>query len=113
MYQRIQLGLVAVMAALFVLTVLSRRFPQAGWLSPFRVLFPAPTEAERARARRVSDFDAGLKFILLGLGIGVLYVASRIMLFEDLGGTGAVAAAIAATSCVALGILAIRQSRRG
>src|ERR671925_1983486 len=75
MSDKVKLIFGGIVAVLFGLRALSRRFPQVGWLQHFYFEFPQLTEQQKARMRRLAALRAGLQLILLGIVLPIGYVA--------------------------------------
>ena len=84
------------------MSALSRSFPDVAWLQAFRHAFPRLSEEQRARVRRRSNIYAGIKLILLGLVLPMLYVAATVMFFNDFTAKGT--ALVLAGSLVLIGL---------
>lgn len=112
MYRTLQAVLVGVLAVVFGLSDLSRRFPDVGWLQAFRHAIPRWSAKERERARRRANVYAGAELILMGLGLPMGYVALTVMFFNGFTpvGTGLVAAG--SIILVGLGVTAIWRNRQ-
>jgi len=112
MTSTIQLIVLVILAVVFGLSALSRRYPHIGWLQAFHIKRPPLTEAQRARMQRRSNIYVAIQLMLLGLGVPVLYVVSSIMMFNDPSRTGLVISAIIGLALIVLGIVAIWSTRR-
>jgi hypothetical protein len=103
--------LVALIATVIILGLLAKRFPHMAWLQVFRLPENRLSAREQERHRREQNRLAGVEFILLGIGIPLVYLAVTMMFFAEpaLG----VSLIIGASSvlCIALGIVAIAKSR--
>lgn len=108
MIKKIQLMVLGVLGSLFALSELSRRLPRIGGLQPFRQAF-ALDGAQRDLARRRWDVLTGIKFILMGLALPILYVMSRVMLFNEPTWRGILIAGAGSLLCFVLGGHAIRS----
>ena len=112
MYRTLQVVLVGVLAVVFGLSALSRRFPDVGWLQAFRHAVPELGAKERERARRRANVYAGVELILMGLGLPMGYVVLTVMFFSDFTSTGIALVAACSILLIALGATAIWRSRR-
>jgi hypothetical protein len=112
-YQKVQVILGSLVIAGFGLSLLSRRFPDVAWLQAFRFRMPQPSAAQRAVLRRRANAHAGIEMILLGVCLPLGYVALTVMFFHSFTAMGVVAVLAGSALCIALGITAIRRSRRG
>jgi hypothetical protein len=105
----ILLGLIAVV---FVLSRLSYRFPEVAWLQHFRLPVRQLSEEEKARRRRRANLMAGIEFILAGLILPLLYLASKVMMFNEPTTLGLVIVGGCSLACIGLGIWFIVRSFR-
>jgi hypothetical protein len=112
MSQTVQMVLAGILALLFGLSALSRRFPDVGWLQLFRIERPQLSDEQRARMRQRSTILAGLEMILLGIVIPAVYFIGTIMMFNEPTATGMVISLAASLLLIGLGIAAIVRSRR-
>jgi hypothetical protein len=69
-------------------------------------------EEQRRKARKRSDLHAGVQLILLGLALPFGYAALTLLTFSSVTTTPAVLVGAGSLLCMALGIIAIGQSRR-
>lgn len=113
MYRDVQLILGGLLIAGYGLSILARRFPDVTWLQPLRFRLPQPSVAQQARMRRRANAHAGIEMILLGICLPLGYVALTVMFFHSFTAMGVVAVLAGSALCIALGISAIRRSRRG
>ncbi len=113
MSERIQLLLGALLALVFGLSRLARRFPHVAWLRAFRDAWPQPTEAQRARTGRRTAFLAGAQLILMGIALPLGYGALTVMTFSDFTAKATTLVLAVSVLCIGLGVMAIWQSRRG
>lgn len=112
MSERFQIVAGSILAVLFGLSALSRRFPNVRWLQPFRIPRPQLTEQQQARMRRRASVNAGAQLILLGLGLPLGYVVLTVMMFNTVR-AGTLALVLAGSVlCIVLGITAIVQGGR-
>jgi hypothetical protein len=112
MYYRIKLVFVGLFALVLGLSALSRQFPQVAWLQVFRYSPPQLSEAERASMRRQSNLFEGVRFILMGIALPILYGAATLMLFNDFTFEATALVLAGSVLCIGLGVRAIRRSRR-
>ena len=113
MWQIVQLVILAILAAVFGLSALSRRYPQVAWLQPFHFNWPRLSEQQRERMRRRANVHAGIELILLGFVVPIVYVGSSIMMFSDPTARGLTISIAFAALLIALGITGIwRNARR-
>jgi hypothetical protein len=97
----ILLGLIAVV---FVLSRLSHRFPDVAWLQHFRLPVQHVSEEEKARRRRRARLMAGLEIILAGLVLPLLYIASKVMMFNEPTTLGLLIVLVCSLGCIGIGI---------
>ena len=97
----ILLGLIAIV---FVLSRLALRFPDVAWLQIFRLPVRQMSEEEKARRRRRANRMAGLEMILAGLILPLLYLASKVMMFNEPTPLGLVIVGACSVACIGLGI---------
>ena len=83
MYRTLQLALAGLIALVFGLSALSRRFPDVAWLQAFYYDPPRLSQEQRARMRRRANIHAGIELILVGIVLPMLYVAVTVMFFND------------------------------
>ena len=107
MWQIVQLVILGVLAAVFGLSALSRRFPHVGWLQPFRFNWPQLSDAQREKMRRRANVHAGIELILLGFAVPIVYVGSSIMMFNDPSARGLTISVALAAVLIALGIIGV------
>jgi nitrate reductase gamma subunit len=113
MWQTVQLVILGVLAGVFGLSAMSRRYPHVGWLRPFRFTWPQLPQAQRERMRRRANIHAGIELILLGFAVPIVYVGSSIMMFSDPSARGLTISIAIAALLIALGITGVwRNARR-
>lgn len=112
MYRTVQLVLVAILAVVFGLSALSRRFPDVAWLQLFRVNRPQLSEEQQARMRQRSDIHAGVEMILMGIALPVVYIGGTVMFFNTPTMLGTVLSLGGAVLLIGLGATAIWRNRR-
>ena len=105
----ILLGLIAVV---FVLSRLATRFPDVPWLQHFRLPIRHLSEEEKARQRRRASLMAGMEMILAGLVLPLLYLAAKVMMFNEPTTLGLVIVGGCSLACIGLGIWFIVRSFR-
>jgi hypothetical protein len=113
MYQKIQLVLVAILALVFGLSALSRRFPDVAWLYVFRYERPQLSDAQRDLMRRRSNIYAGIELILMGIALPMLYAAVTMMFFSEVTTMATILVLAGSVFCIGLGVTGIWRSRRG
>jgi hypothetical protein len=113
MNDRIQLVLGGLLALVFGLSRLARRFPHVAWLRAFRDAWPQPSEAQRAQTGRRVAFYAGAQLILMGVALPFLYGAATVAFFNDFTAKAVTLVLAGSVLCIGLGVTAIWQSRRG
>jgi hypothetical protein len=111
MYRTFQLVLVGIVAMLFVLSALSRRFPQVPWLRLFRYGRPELSDEQRARIRRRSNVHAGIELILLGIVVPFGYFALTLMMFNEPTVVGTTVSLASSVLLIGLGFVAIWTNR--
>ena len=104
----ILLGLIAVV---FVLSRLAPRFPDVAWLQMFRLPVRHMSEEEKARRRRRANLMAGIEIILAGLILPLLYLASKVMMFNEPTPPGLMIVGACSLACIGLGIWVIARNR--
>lgn len=97
----ILLGLIAIM---FVLSRLARRFPHVAVLQIFRLPVIQMSEAELERRRRSGGQMAGLEIVLAGIALPFLYFASTIMSFNEPTTIATIIVTACSLLCIVLGI---------
>ena len=112
MSETFQVVVGGIVAVVYGLSALSRRFPHVAWLQHFRIPHPQLTAEQRARMTRRATFNAGAQLILLGLVLPIGYVVLTVMMFNTIT-RGAMALVLAGSVlCIVLGIAAIVQGIR-
>lgn len=112
MKSTIQLITLVLLAVLYGLSALSRRYPHIGWLQAFHIKWPQLSEEQKARMQRRANIRAGIQFILLGCGVPVIYVVSSVMTFSDPSTLGLAISGTIGFGVIVLGIIAIWTNRR-
>lgn len=102
----------SILAVLYGLSALSRRFPHVAWLRYFRIPHPRFAEEQQARMRRRANVHAGAQLILLGLVVPLGYVVLTVMTFGTLRPGVMVLVLAGSVLCIVLGIVAIVQGMR-
>jgi hypothetical protein len=105
----ILLGLIAVV---FVLSRLAPRFPDVAWLQIFKLPVRQMSEEEKARRRRRANLMAGTEMILAGLILPLLYLASKVMMFNEPTTLGLIIVGACSLACIGLGVWVIARSFR-
>ena len=95
----------------FVLTRLAPRFPNVAWLQHFRLPVRHISEEEKARQRRRASLMAGIQIILAGLVLPLLYLASKVMMFNEPTTLGLVIVGGCSLACLGLGFWVIVRNR--
>lgn len=112
MTERFQIVVGGIVAVVYGLSALSRRFPHVAWLQHFQLPHGRLTEEQQARARRRANVYAGAQLILLGVVLPLGYLVLTVMTFSTVS-TGGMALVLAGSAlCIVLGIIAIVQGRR-
>jgi hypothetical protein len=107
MYETIQTVVVSLVLVLFGLAVLSRRFRNVAWLQRFPFEHPRLSEEDRARIQRRAAVRAGVKFILLGLGLPPGYFMLAASVMSDVSKTELAVVLAGSLLCIGGGITAI------
>jgi hypothetical protein len=110
MSERFQIVVGSIVAVVYGLSALARRFPHVPWLQHFRL--PWLTEEQQARTRRRANAYAGAQLILLGLIVPVGYLVLTVMTFNTVRGGTLTLVLAGSVLCVLLGITAIVQGGR-
>jgi hypothetical protein len=112
MYRTLQLVLAGLIAMVFGLSALSRRFPDVAWLQAFRYDPPRLSQEQRARMRRRVNIHAGIQLVLAGIVLPMLYVAVTVMFFNDFTTTASALVVTGSLLCISLGLTAIWRNGR-
>ncbi len=110
--QETQLVLLGLLAVVYGVSALARRFPHVAWLKPFRNPFGKLSPAQQAKMRRRANMHAGIELILLGVIVPMGYVVLTVMMFNDFDTVPTLLVLGASLLCIGLGITAIVRSRR-
>jgi hypothetical protein len=113
MYRTIQLVFAGILAALYGLSALSRRFPDVGWLQHFRHERPQLSEEHRAKMRRRANVYAGVELIMIGIGLPMAYVVLTVMMFNEVTAKAMAIVLSGSALCIGLGVTAIVRRHRG
>jgi uncharacterized membrane protein YqjE len=108
----IQAILLGVIVVAFGLNRLSRAFPDVEWLQKFRLPTIELSEEEKARRRRRANLMAGFEMILAGLILPLLYLASKVMMFNEPTTLGLIIVGSCSLACIGLGGWVIARSVR-
>ncbi len=112
MYRNVQMVLVGIIAIVFALSRLSRRFPQVAWLQVFRYEPPRMSEEQRAKNRQRANVYAGVELILMGIVMPMGYAALTVMFFNSFTPLATTLVLTGSALCIGLGVTAIWRSRR-
>lgn len=112
MYRNVQMVLVGIIAIVFVLSRLSRRFPQVAWLEVFRYDLPRLSEKQQAKNRQRANVYAGVELILLGIVLPMGYAALTVMFFNSFTPMATTLVFAGSLLCIGLGVTGIWRSRR-
>lgn len=104
--------LFGVIAVVFVLSRLAVRFPDVAWLQVFKLPVPNLTEEEKARRRRRANRMAGIEIILAGLILPLLYLLSKVMMFNEPTTLGLSIVGACSFACIGLGIWIIARNTK-
>jgi len=107
----VKVVLVGLMAFAFVLNRLARALPHVAWLQVFRLPVLHLSDEQKAARRRAGNRTAAVELILLGLALPLLYVASTVMLFNDIKTSAMVLVGGCSVICVGLGIWLLVRNR--
>jgi hypothetical protein len=107
--QALLLGLLVVG---FALTRLARWFPDIEWLQVFRLPELQMSEEQKARRRRSANRWAGLEIIFAGLVLPVLYVGSKVMMFNEPTTAGLIIVSACSLLCFIAGIWVLVRNLR-
>jgi hypothetical protein len=113
MWDRVKVIAVGILAAVYGLSALSRRFPDVGWLQHFRYERPQLSEEHRARMRRRANVYAGVELIMIGIGLPMAYVVLTVMMFNDITAKEMAIVLTGSALCIGLGVTAIVRRHRG
>jgi hypothetical protein len=107
----IQAILLGVIVVVFGLNRLSRAFPDIEWLQNFRLPTVHLSEEQKARRRRRANLTAGFEMILAGLILPLLYLASKVMMFNEPTTVGLIVVGGCSLACIGLGIWILVRNR--
>ena len=111
MYRTVQIVALGILAVVFGMSALARRFPQVAWLQTFRHQPPRLSEQQRAGMRQRANVHAGVEMILMGIVLPLLYVAGTVMFFNAFTTTWTVLVVGASLVLIGLGVTAIWRNR--
>lgn len=100
-----------ILAAGILLVWVSRRLPGVRWLAPFRLAGFQPTEAQRAEHRRFGNIKAGVEIMLAGIAVPMLYLLSKVFMFNEPTASGMLISGAIAVIGVSIGIVILVRSR--
>ena len=103
--------LLGLIAAVFVLSRLAPRFPDVSWLQVFRLPVRQMSQEEKARRRRRANRMAGVEIILAGMILPLIYLAAKVMMFNQPTTLGLVIVGGCSLACIGLGIWVIVRNR--
>ena len=104
--------LLGVIVIAFGLNRLARAFPDIDWLQNFRLPEIQLSEEEKARRRRHGNRMAGIQMILAGLILPLLYVASKVMMFNEPTTLGLIVVGVCSLASIGFGIWVIARNIR-
>lgn len=109
--RNVEIVFVVVIFAILFLGWLARRNPHIDWLQRFdlQVHF---SEDQRESLRRAADVTTGIKFVLLGLAIPLIYVVMTVAFFDEFTTRETLLCAAASTVCIGLGVVSIVKAGR-
>lgn len=109
--ERVKTVLTGILAGGFVLVYVARRLPNVAWLEPFRLRAFQQTEAQRARYRRFGNIKAGFEIMLAGIAVPMLYVLSRVFMFNEPTARGLLISGAVAVVAVVIGATILVRNR--
>jgi hypothetical protein len=112
MYRTVQLALGGLLAVVFGLSALSRRFPHVAWLRSFRYNTPRLSEEQQARIRHRANIHAGIELILLGIVLPLIYIGGSVMFFNSITPLETALVLVGSLVLITLGATAIWRDRR-
>jgi hypothetical protein len=112
MWQTLQIVAFVLLGAVVGLSALSRRYPDVGWLQVFRINRPQLTAAQQAQMRRRAAVLSGFQLMLLGLAVPVVYIVSRLMMFNEPTALGLTIAGGSGLVLVVVGLVVIWRGGR-
>ncbi len=112
MYRNVQMVLVGIIAIVFALSKLSRRFPEVAWLQVFRFDPPQLSAEQKAKHRRRANIGGGVELILLGTMLPMGYAAMTVMMFNDFTPMATTLVLAGSALCIGFGVSAIWRNRR-
>lgn len=112
MSERFQIVVGSIIAVVYGLSALSRRFPHVAWLRHFRLPRSRLTEQQQTRMRRRTNVLIGAQLILFGVILPVGYLVLTVMTFSAVSSRGMTLVLTGSVLCVVLGITAIVQGGR-
>lgn len=98
-------------AIAFALVWLARARPQVAWLQVFRLPVTQLSDEQKKRQRRSANRLTALEIIVAGLALPLLYLASTIMLFNDLKTLSTIIVMTFSVLCMAIGIWIFVRNR--
>ena len=107
-----QVGMALITGAVLLVWV-ARRFPNVSWLQRFQFpeFRPKRSPAQEARHRRVANVITALEIMLFGLAFPVLYVLSKVMMFDDLERVPLILSFAATGVCFCIGIWILLRAK--
>jgi hypothetical protein len=112
MSERFQIVVGSIVAVVWGLSALSRRFPRVAWLQHFRLPRAHLTEEQQARMTRRANVYAGAQLILLGVILPLGYLVLTVMTFGTIRAGAMTLILSGSVLCVVLGITAIVRGGR-
>jgi hypothetical protein len=103
--------LLVLIAIAIVLFWLARRLPEVAWLQVFRLPAIPLSEEQKHRRRRSANRQAALEMMVAGLALPLLYVASTVMMFNDLKTIPMIIVTACSVLCIAIGIWIFVRNR--
>ena len=100
----VKTALMGLIATAIVLGWLAPRFPQVAWLRVFRLPRRQLSPEEQERRRRAGNRHAAVEIMLGGLILPLLYIGSKVMLFDEPTAFGITLVALGSFACFSTGI---------
>jgi hypothetical protein len=105
--------LFGVIVVAFGMNRLARAFPDTAWLQHFRLQMPHLTDEQKARRRRHANLMVGLEIILAAFVLPLLYLLSKVMMFNEPTTVGMFIVGACSLACIGVGSWVIIRSIRG
>lgn len=112
MFIRVQLLAAVLLALVFLLAELSRRFPQVPWLQPFDEEWEAADRDRRSLRERRAAWQWGLELVALGLALPLGYTAVAVLFLDAFSVIGLAVCGIGAAFACTRGLAIMRRAAR-